>query len=561
MQQPAASAQAALSSKDEQQVKKAACWIAKYNIHKDKGDKDKGDKVVHAPDACLVDPENRDGQFTSPDDSLDRGEQVADIGFVLDHCRTIIVQMPLDPKRFQAIIDLNEEKAALDPRLPRVKRELVIGTLIAGNNVNVFMRSIAQGRPCRPNAKFAKTGEDGKTYLCIEMLRSKDALFAHHCVVGVPMIELSRVMRDEEPTAIPCIQAAENCVGSVRLLERTMQVVKRACAIYDVGSSITTIKEKLAKQFPHLGNDIEGCLHFALRSGGECSPHLQRFSRLAERFVPSGQYLKGNILGKLGDLPAQLPHCRGALAFACLLCPSDCVEHGVCSWVTVNDLNKQCSKEHRAKMLEAESFLCHMYAGRPDSCASLSSAMWEVISAKTALRVARFLLGKKHATVPSFPSLDAIRKKHEEECELVLGGGACLEPKDDVEDKDPQTLSSNFRPLVYGDVGECTDFAAWLQENNIDVGSVLKLHEGTTVGVIKAMDHDAIILRIMVPSEGQLRDQELQVKYADLFATWVQVYDRKEIEEKTYTPWQEYAPESNDSYQVMLAKAKVTQAA
>ena len=168
--------------------------------------------------------------------------------------------------------------------------------------------------------------------------------------------------------------------------------------------------------------------------------------------------------------------------------------------------------------------------------------------------------GKKHATVPFFPSLDAIKKKHVQERELILAGGTCLEPKDEVAEIELQTLSSNW-PLVYGDAGQCADYAACLEESRVDVGSVLKLHGGTTIGVIKAMDRDAITLRVMVPSEGQRRDEELQVNYAELMEQWVQVYDKREIQEENYVPWEKYAPGCSESYQVMLAKAKVTMAA
>ena len=90
----------------------------------------------------------------------------------------------------------------------------------------------------------------------------------------------------------------------------------------------------------------------------------------------------------------------------------------------------------------AESFLLAMYANPPEG---MSAAKWELISAKTALRVARWLLGKKHATVPFFPSLDAIMKKHGQEREHILGGGTCLEPKDEVVEVELQTLSSNSK--------------------------------------------------------------------------------------------------------------------
>ena len=45
---------------------------------------------------------------------------------VLEFRRTMNVQMPLDPERFHAIINLNKEKAALDPRLPRVQQACLV---------------------------------------------------------------------------------------------------------------------------------------------------------------------------------------------------------------------------------------------------------------------------------------------------------------------------------------------------------------------------------------------------------------------------------------------------
>ncbi len=197
----------------------AAALIAKYYINQ--GSR----KPKLHPDEILVDPMNRDGLFATVDDVYEVADKVLGAGFDVSNTRGVCVQLPVDQLERAKIINYNVQKVRVSTHFPEVRSEHAAYSGLGGNTLNLFLRSVLQGRQA-PAGKVP-AAVDSKGCLSIETLRGADPGFADACQHGVPWIVLSHRLRVEEPGGVRTIQAAENVFGSIQRLTSEAQIIMR----------------------------------------------------------------------------------------------------------------------------------------------------------------------------------------------------------------------------------------------------------------------------------------------------------------------------------------------
>ena len=397
--------------------KRAAAWIVKYDLNG-------GELVRIKPRETVVDPTNRDRQFSAFSDVLRLGEDVAGIGYSIRYAKAIVTQLPVDAVPRSLILDFNESKHAADPRLPKVSFNIVNYSGSAGNTMFVFMRVVLQGSTATDSFL---AGVDGR--LSLDRLSELQSAFADAITSGVPSTVLSRSIRTEEPTALHDIQAAENAIGGVQRLESEVAICKRICTIMADKSVFASIGMSgliamVSRQVPHMSADVEGIAEWAMVQGGEGSVHVEWIGKQHERSIPSRRKLQGSVWSALARyIPPRFVKVRRCVTLMLFSCPAPYVINNYCSWMKPTELHalaKSEGFEGTANNIETslDLFLKSLWSDIKFN--EVPPAVKEDIDGRCENRMARLLCKKKIEKVKEFTHVSEVIDAAIDELEACL---------------------------------------------------------------------------------------------------------------------------------------------
>ena len=278
----------AMSPNEQALCTRAACWIEKYDVNS-------GQRQRYFPDQWIVASQSRNKVFVNVDDMQGCGDDVRFIGYSDNKTHFIGVLFPAGKNIQEAEFIYNEKPANRHPELPKVKRDMVIGTGLGGNHFNTYLRAVGQRRP-HVGSQIA----DASGNLSVDILRQISPMYARAVQQGVPCTVLSAKMLTEEPGAANDIQAAENGTRAVGKLESCIQMVRKACAriedpsLFDDGAKKVLVAQ-LQQEAPHLREHIEGYVIGASKLGGAGSAHVSKLAERCGRYLRRGRRVEGAL--------------------------------------------------------------------------------------------------------------------------------------------------------------------------------------------------------------------------------------------------------------------------
>ena len=391
---------------------RAAQLIVKYDIHL-------GEKtpMVHCNETC-VDPTNRDNVFSTFEEILKLGEDVAGIGYVRMYARSIQTQLPLDTVEAGLILTYNDSKNSADARLPLVSRPMVNSSGSAGNTMFLFQRCVLQGSAA-PGSFLAD--DDGR--LSLARLRNVAPTFADAIEGGVPTVVLSRDVR-KEPRGLQDIQAAENARGGVQRLEHMVAIVRRICSLIADKSiftrvGLTGVREMVRRQVPHFQEDIHGMTQWSLSMGGDTSWHVEWFVLQCEKSIPASRKLRGSMWEAVAlTLPKHMLHVKGMLSFMALCCPKTQVHNGYCQWLSASDLKRFVgSTSWLAQAEVCENLLVEWHEKFKDGAkyVDIPAGVYQEVTGRMQNRMGRTLCKLQVDGLPEYDSPQAVARAAEDE--------------------------------------------------------------------------------------------------------------------------------------------------
>lgn len=530
----------------------AAALIAKYAVYNENG------RPRLQPDTIAVDPCNRDGIFATPDDIQDLGAAILGVGFSDQMTRGICVQ--LRPCDKPIVVAYNREKTQVSQHFPKVDENLVEYSAIAGNTLNLFLRSVRQGVHVMQNKPgLDAVSDDGR--LSVDLLRKVDGVFASAASTGVMWLVLSSRIRDEEPGGLQIIQAAENVFGSIQRLTSEAQIMLRFSVLsrgqmFKDQLGLVSLQNKLANQAPHLCEHIPGLCKFALKMGsgdGDIgSVHIAWIAKQVERFIPPGRRIRGALFNEIAEaFPVTVPMIKRCLVFAMYTCPPSFVKERFCEWVTATDLRalarsedfKQMSTQLEENLLHAQSRLDVMHLDQPF-----------IFMARLETRTGRMLLKKWEKGVPQLDSFDAVWGELEAEVKVAkriprTPPGSPAPAPAPAQSSTPSS-SSQRAPLLDA-AGRCVDQGALFSQAGYQVGVYIKNKETGRFAVVEELCGNCIRLRYVKSNSFH------EVQFQAFVDEYELVMDKQELQDRgALVNWRNHGLNQNDDFHASQLKAR-----